>query len=904
MALPENEFPFYRFDGGINKFELEQNDNDCASSLNVHSYHRTIKGRGGITSLVKDEQDPRAYPFVWSTGADTFYGGPSTNTIRSAWFDDSGGHAGGNWLNANWLRDEIDAAQWFWGFNALGDKDLAVADPFTVGDFFYFGCPAPIAAVFFRVAAAQNNTANCRILWEYPTRDSAGVVTWRDLLEKVQYYDTIEKSPVSNPFRASAEGSTVMWPTPMDWEPGLLETFTTAPAGILGTRRLFYVRISLFNNAAYANTLLAGSAFNPRFSYVQPRAPIVGLYSTQLKSGRQHTIVLKGRESRPLTEEVYQSAAALPRIANHTDIVDGSVKLSYIRNDNVVNRPYLHTIGLFHHMGDTWNNEPTGDQIPGGDEKRAELQPWPFEYIPVLAPTFKEAIIMSNGYSPVMIHYPTMAVGNDDTGTQFNEAESATATGVPVEPWLAGTTTIKRRFYTHDNSFAYAAMDRTSSAGMDEKIIKVVQEASLLSSIPRGKVVVKHKNGLFMSGIYGEPGIVRYSFPAPYCAYWPAPWYIEPSPTGSLSEVTGMAPLLGNLMVFGKSGLYGVSGGSNLVPSGAFYIGDFAPYGISTGVGCVAHQTIKTYKNTMLWFGGDGVYGFDGSEVRKLSRPIDPIIFDELNENRFHLAVAEISHRYHQYRLWVTPRGYDQNIWCLVLNLDTLSWNLWGQGLGGIVARGTYQNPFDLTATSDNVTGIRASSVFAYKSPGGREEFLIGSHDGRLYVADEADDAGDDGDPIEYSWRSRHYFFDSERVRRFNSVTIKERNMGMDARDTATIDTQFPKGDKFIQFRTHNPRHQTAAEPFTVLKNAFVYSASESVATASNADILHYYTLGTDVALENEKEYASINIQPTALGMATGLDWQITSFGVFPFEIAGYTLMSQPKEFRSEANDD
>lgn len=86
---------------------------------------------------------------------------------------------------------------------------------------------------------------------------------------------------------------------------------------------------------------------------------------------------------------------------------------------------------------------------------------------------------------------------------------------------------------------------------------------------------------------------------------------------GTRTPITGLASFRDQLVVF--------TSGEMLSYTGSVATGSATVSLVSSGVGCVAHRTIRTYKDSLLvWVAQDGVYTWDGSgQPTKISGDVD-----------------------------------------------------------------------------------------------------------------------------------------------------------------------------------------------------------------------------------------------------------------------------------------
>ena len=166
---------------------------------------------------------------------------------------------------------------------------------------------------------------------------------------------------------------------------------------------------------------------------------------------------------------------------------------------------------------------------------------------------------------------------------------------------------------------------------------------------------------LWIANTADEPGLVRPSEPGKWGTF-PKNKEFFPDPRGG--EVSGMWATDQGLLLFTSRSTFLVN------PSDDGQ--DFRSGTLSSSVGCVAPNSIKTQKSGLtIWLGEDAFYGYDGQKIEKISDGLDADI-KRMTDSRRKQAVAAVDTRTGEYRCWMSLDGSRTNNICFIF--DGLGW--------------------------------------------------------------------------------------------------------------------------------------------------------------------------------------------------------------------------------------
>jgi len=141
--------------------------------------------------------------------------------------------------------------------------------------------------------------------------------------------------------------------------------------------------------------------------------------------------------------------------------------------------------------------------------------------------------------------------------------------------------------------------------------------APIHASAPKAKVGIAYKGRLVLGGDPAHPENVYFSRleddttgPGPLAAWDPESWI------GTNAEVTGLAPMAGQILVFHPSSIERIRGS---VPPGTGIDPDMQADTLTEQVGCTQPHTIVPWRENILFADERGVFLTDGSTVRNLT---------------------------------------------------------------------------------------------------------------------------------------------------------------------------------------------------------------------------------------------------------------------------------------------
>ncbi len=197
-----------------------------------------------------------------------------------------------------------------------------------------------------------------------------------------------------------------------------------------------------------------------------------------------------------------------------------------------------------------------------------------------------------------------------------------------------------------------------------------------LTTFPAANLIVYLNNQLFCAGIRGIGNLIRWSGSSTDGAYnvWPEDNQVTLSTAKDNSEITAIAPLGDNLVVFKKNSIWqlidnGIS--DNNLPL-------YEPRLVVAGVGTVAHQSVQAVDGGLIFLGEDGFYRYDGTpNIKRISDPIQPYL-DRINPARSPFAVATVWRSKQAYMCAVSLDSETQaNDFVFVYAYDNDAWWVW-----------------------------------------------------------------------------------------------------------------------------------------------------------------------------------------------------------------------------------
>lgn len=199
-----------------------------------------------------------------------------------------------------------------------------------------------------------------------------------------------------------------------------------------------------------------------------------------------------------------------------------------------------------------------------------------------------------------------------------------------------------------------------------------------LSNFPEANLIVYFKDRLWVAGLLGSPNLLRWSGSATDGGYnvWPEQSQVPLSTAKDNSEITAIAPLGDNLVVFKKNSIWQMidNGLSDTGPQLALY----EPRLVVAGVGTVSHQSVQAVNGGLVFLAEDGFYFYDGTpNIRRISDSIKDFV-DSLSPGRMPFAVSTV---WRTKQLYVcaasTQAEYTENDRIFVYDYQNGGWWIW-----------------------------------------------------------------------------------------------------------------------------------------------------------------------------------------------------------------------------------
>ena len=152
----------------------------------------------------------------------------------------------------------------------------------------------------------------------------------------------------------------------------------------------------------------------------------------------------------------------------------------------------------------------------------------------------------------------------------------------------------------------------------------------LLNAPPTGRYPTLHKEKLFVVPIL-DPSTLYWSESfAP--EDWPAVnfWPIK---EGDGDKITNLQKFLGELVIFKGRSIHSLRGS---------HLGDFRLDEIESSVGCAGPRAAVSYKNFIYFISEVGIHVFNGMKAENISLEIIPELWESVNKEHIHKAVAGV----------------------------------------------------------------------------------------------------------------------------------------------------------------------------------------------------------------------------------------------------------------------
>ncbi len=197
-----------------------------------------------------------------------------------------------------------------------------------------------------------------------------------------------------------------------------------------------------------------------------------------------------------------------------------------------------------------------------------------------------------------------------------------------------------------------------------------------LNAFPAANLIVYLKNQLWAAGIQGAPTLIRWSGSSTEGAYnvWPEDNQVTLSTAKDNSEITAIAPLNDNLVVFKKNSIW------QMIDNGVsdVELPLYEPRLVVAGVGTVAHQSVQAVEGGLIFLAEDGFYFYDGTpNIKRISDPIKNYV-DQINPARSPNAVATVWRSKQMYICAVSRKGdTTNNDLIFVYDYESDGWYIW-----------------------------------------------------------------------------------------------------------------------------------------------------------------------------------------------------------------------------------
>lgn len=205
-----------------------------------------------------------------------------------------------------------------------------------------------------------------------------------------------------------------------------------------------------------------------------------------------------------------------------------------------------------------------------------------------------------------------------------------------------------------------------------------VDQVPQLNAFPQANLIVYFKNRLWAAGILGQPNLIRWSGSATDGAYnvWPEQSQAPLSTAKDNSEITAIAPLADNLVIFKKNSIWQMvdNGISDTGPQLALY----EPRLVVAGVGTVAQATVQAVEGGLIFLSEDGFYFYDGTpNIKRISDPIQSYI-EQINPSRTPYAQAVVWRTKHYYLCAVSVGAESSsNNYVFAYDYEQQAWWVW-----------------------------------------------------------------------------------------------------------------------------------------------------------------------------------------------------------------------------------
>jgi hypothetical protein len=206
---------------------------------------------------------------------------------------------------------------------------------------------------------------------------------------------------------------------------------------------------------------------------------------------------------------------------------------------------------------------------------------------------------------------------------------------------------------------------------------------------PRAKFFLWFQNHLFAANFEDNKTQFSWSAPTDPTLIGYRVWPIESTDfltEDDNSEITGLVTLNEHIIVFKENSIWRVV----YVGTNDIGLNLYDPVKVTSGIGCIAPNSIKKTPFGLVFLSQDGLYLFDGNQAKKISSPIDSVV-ETLNFPTSEKFVATVWEDRNVYMLAVAASGssinnlvlvwdYKHNAWWLWDNMEVCQWIVQKQG--------------------------------------------------------------------------------------------------------------------------------------------------------------------------------------------------------------------------------
>jgi hypothetical protein len=197
---------------------------------------------------------------------------------------------------------------------------------------------------------------------------------------------------------------------------------------------------------------------------------------------------------------------------------------------------------------------------------------------------------------------------------------------------------------------------------------------ALRAEWPRANLIHYAGKRLWAADILDDQAAIYWSAPEPYQRVWPL---LSREPLTGEAKITALADLDEQVVVYTDKSIW------LMVPRGvdAFGVAEFTPVRRVDGVGCISHATVQSVRGAHVFLSRDGLYAFNGAEVKKLSQQDDydklRPFFQRVNWAAAKSAVAVVWPEKSVYLIALPVDGSNINNIVLVYDYESHAFWIW-----------------------------------------------------------------------------------------------------------------------------------------------------------------------------------------------------------------------------------